>query len=68
MIQKNNELLRIYYCERTNDGKVEYIIEEKEKKLRKCRTNELIHLYSRQLVDFLENALLSKRDKYPDYT
>ena len=60
MIQKNSELLRIYFCEKNKEGNVEYIIEEREKNLRKCDTKELMKLYADQLVEFLEKAVLSK--------
>ena len=65
MIEKNHELLRIYFCERNKEGNIEYIIEEREKQLRKCGTKELMKLYADQLVAFLEKSVLSKEERYP---
>ena len=40
-----------------------YTIEEKEQEMRKCTTAEMLKLYSKQLVQFLEKTLISLEKK-----
>ena len=41
-----------------------YTIEEKEQEMRKCTTAEMLKLYSKQLVQFLEKTLISLEKKW----
>ena len=68
MKQSRPDLVRIYHCERRDDGVVEYVIEEKlkiQRKLRKCESAEMMELYGRQMVELLERSVLAQTPQFP---